>query len=242
MFARQPSEEWTEAANCLATVARTLSSAIHEANNMLQVIAGSAEMMQMQGQAQPASLAPSVVRRAEIIAEHAHRVSALLGSVRDLSKCQPRRDGETTDLRKAIDTVIELRRHALNRGRIAMSVEAQAEAIPVRASWRPVMQLLLNLILNAEQAVDGRQGAAITIAVRRDGASVLLTLRDNGAGLPRVPPEPFALHELSDSAPMLGLGLVAARRLAANEGGSLELESSGDGTTASLRLKAVESR
>ena len=238
MLDRQPPDEWIEAANCLATVARTLSSVVHEANNMLQVIAGSAEMMQMQGQGQPASAVPSVVRRAEIIADHAHRVSALLGNVRDLSKCQPRRDGEKTDLRKAIDTVIDMRRHALTRGRIAITVEAQDAAIPVRAGWRPVMQLLLNLMLNAEQAVDDRQGAAITIAVTRDAESVLLTLRDNGVGLPQVQPEPFALHELSDTAPLLGLGLVAARRLAANEGGSLDLQSTGDGTTASLRLKA----
>ena len=105
--------------------------------------------------------------------------------------------------------------------------------------WRPVMQLLLNLMLNAEQAVDDRQGAAITIAVTRDAESVLLTLSDNGVGLPQVQPEPFALHELSDTAPLLGLGLLAARRLAANEGGSLDLQSTGDGTTASLRLKAV---
>ena len=73
-----------------------------------------------------------------------------------------------------------------------MSVEAPDAAIPVRASWRPVMQLLLNLMLNAEQAVDDCQGAAITIAVTRDAESVLLTLRDNGVGLPQVQPEPVA--------------------------------------------------
>ena len=59
---RPPSDEWVEAANCLATVADTLSSAVHEANNMLQVITGSAEMIQMHG-----GLPPSVIKRTEIM-------------------------------------------------------------------------------------------------------------------------------------------------------------------------------
>ena len=80
-MAERPSDEWIEAANCLATVAQTLSSAVHEANNMLQVIAGSAELIQMQR-----TLPENVVRRADAIAEQAHRVSALLGTLRDLSK------------------------------------------------------------------------------------------------------------------------------------------------------------
>ena len=44
-MAEHPPDEWIEAANCLATVAQQLSSVVHEANNMLQVIAGSAEMI-----------------------------------------------------------------------------------------------------------------------------------------------------------------------------------------------------
>jgi len=80
---RPPSDEWVEAANCLATVADTLSSAVHEANNMLQVITGSAEMIQMHG-----GLPPSVIKRTEIISAHAQRVSALIGALRDLSKAR----------------------------------------------------------------------------------------------------------------------------------------------------------
>ncbi len=77
MTDQSPSEAWVEAANCLATVAHQLSSAIHEANNLLQVIAGSAEMIQC-----TPGLSAEVVKRTETISEHAHRVSLLLSSTR----------------------------------------------------------------------------------------------------------------------------------------------------------------
>ena len=57
----------------LATVAHQPSSAMHEANNLLQVTAGSAEMIQ-------SSVGlPDDAETGRIIAEHAHRVSSLLG-------------------------------------------------------------------------------------------------------------------------------------------------------------------
>jgi signal transduction histidine kinase len=234
MAEHPPSDEWVEAANCLATVAHTLSSAVHEANNMLQVITGSAEMIQMQ-----AGLPPAVVKRTEMIAEQAQRVSTLIGSLRDLSKVDPRRAGEATNLVTVITSALDLRRHALNRGQIAVSVDAGDPPPMARAGWRPLMQIVLNLLLNAEQAVQGRAGAAIAVRAVQDGDAVTLSIADNGAGLPEQLPLPWTLQERPDASPLLGLGLVAVRRLAEREGGSFELRPGADGTTAVVRLKVA---
>ena len=230
---RSPSDEWVEAANCLATVAHTLSSAVHEANNMLQVITGSAEMIQMQ-----AGLPPAVLKRTGVIAEHAQRVSTLIGSLRDLSKVDPVRDADATNLATVITSALDLRRHALNRGQISVSVDAGDEPPSARAGWRPLMQIVLNLLLNAERAVQGRAGAAIAVRVVREGDAVVLSIADNGTGLPAQLPLPWTLQERPDASPLLGLGLSAVRRLVAREGGSFELRSGPDGTTAVVTLKA----
>lgn len=231
-MAEHPSDEWIEAANCLATVAHQLSSVMHEANNMLQVIAGSAEMIQLD----PA-LPETVLRRSTTIADHAHRVSALLGSVRELSRYAPHQDGETTDLASVARAALSMRRHALNRAHTALTVEGGDVPVVVRASWRSVMQMLLNLLLNAEDAVKGRSGAAIAIRFERAGSDVILSVRDNGPGL-HTRAEMYALTPLDDGAPRLGLGLSACERLARREGGSLAVRSDDGGTTAVLMLRA----
>lgn len=231
---RSPSDDWIEAANCLATVAHTLSSAVHEANNMLQVITGSAEMIQMHG-----DLPPGVLKRTDIISEHAQRVSALIGSLRDLSKVAPPSPADATNLVAVISTALDLRRHALNRGHIAVTVDAGDRPPIARASWRSLMQVVLNLLLNAERALQGRAGAAIAVRAVRDGEEVVLSIADNGTGLPVQLPLPWTLQERPDAAPLLGLGLVAVRRLAEREGAVFVMRSDETGTTAELRLRAA---
>ncbi len=231
---QSPSDEWVEAANCLATVAHTLSSAVHEANNMLQVITGSAEMIQMHG-----GLPPGVLKRTDVIAEHAQRVSALIGSLRELSKVGPSAPADSTNLVTIITSALDLRRHALNRGQIAVSVDAGDRPPVARASWRVLMQMVLNLLLNAERALHGRAGGAIVVRAVREADEVMLSIADNGVGLPAQLPLPWTLQEQPDASPLLGLGLMAVRRLAEREGGSFHLRSGADGTTAVVRLRAA---
>jgi C4-dicarboxylate-specific signal transduction histidine kinase len=234
MTDRIPDDEWLEAANCLATVAHQLSSAAHEANNLLQVIAGSAEMIQLN----PA-LPEKVLQRATTIAEHAHRVSTLLGSVRELAKFAPPRTADQTNLVAIVSAALDVRRHALTRGRVSVSTGYDEPPPVARISWRPAMQLILNLLLNAEYAVRARESGTIDIQVRRDAETVVVTVRDNGSGLPRPAPERFALRTMPDGPPLLGIGLVAAQRIAGRERGTLEISAGEEGTIARLTLPGV---
>ncbi len=106
-----------------------------------------------------------------------------------------------------------------------------------RASWRPAMQVVLNLLLNAEQAVRGRQAPAIAIRLTADASSARVAVLDNGGGGVPVEPPLFTLAPLPDAAPRLGLGLSASGWLAEREGGRLEVDATGDGTTAVLTLR-----
>jgi len=225
------SAEWIEAANCLATVAHQLSSAIHEANNLLQVIAGSAEMIQFK-----AGLPDDVLKRAEVIAEHAHRVSSLLGTARELTKFPPHTTGETLDLRAAVYQAIELRKHAIGREQIALCVEVGDEPVVVCANARPTLQVVLNLMLNAEQALCERRDGRLELRLTRDAQSATLTVSDNGSGYPVEAVQAFTLQREDGAAPRLGLGLLAARWMAEREGGRLDVSGSPAGTVATLRL------
>ena len=234
MSDQDPSAEWIEAANSLATVAHQLSSAMHEANNLLQVIAGSAEMIQFK-----AGLPDDVLKRTEVIAEHAHRVSSLLGTARELTKFPPRTEGQTIDLRGVIYQAIELRKHALGRAQICLSSSLGDEPLVVRANARPTLQIVLNLMLNAEQAIGSRRDGRIDLRLSRDAAGASLVVQDNGSGYGADAARAFTLQVQGETSPRLGLGLLAARWMAEREGGTLDLSGSPAGTLATLRLPVL---
>ena len=231
----EPTDEWIEAANCLATVAHQLSSAMHEANNLLQVIAGSAEMIQFKS-----GLSDDVRKRTEVIAEHAHRVSSLLGGARDLAKFLPRQAGQATDIRAVVHRALELRKHALLRAQLQVSVDIGDAPRAVMVNARPALQVVLNLLLNAEQALRGRQNGTIAVRLMRENRDIVVTIADNGPGLTEETPSRFALCLEPDASPRLGLGLSAAHWMCRRDGGQLEVRSGQDGTVATLRLPAAD--
>jgi two-component system C4-dicarboxylate transport sensor histidine kinase DctB len=234
MTDRVPTDDWIEAANCLSTVAHQLSSAMHEANNLLQVIAGSAEMIQLNP-----GLPEDVTRRTAIIADHAHRVSSLLGVVRDLSKFAQGQPGDTTDLLAVVHAALDMRKHSLSRRQVDVAIEAGDDAVLARVGWRPAMQVVLNLLLNAEQAVVGRVGPRVVIRLDREDDVAVLTIADNGAGMPG-DSDRFSLRLNQDAPPRLGMGLMAAEQVARRHSGRLEWSSSPEGVSATLRLPAVD--
>jgi signal transduction histidine kinase/DNA-binding response OmpR family regulator len=120
-------------------------------------------------------------------------------------------------------------------------LEVEHEPLPpISMVENPVRQILINLILNAIQAVG--EGGLVRVSTRRsaDGEQVLFAVRDDGPGI-----APDQLERIFD--PMFttkpegsGLGLSIARELAASNGGTIHVESSpGNGATFTLRLPAV---
>jgi len=106
---------------------------------------------------------------------------------------------------------------------------------PVAVSPVQLSQLLTNLLLNAEQAME--EHGHIWLDARREGDQLRLVVRDDGPGMPpevvgRVL-EPFFTTKQSGT----GLGLSIVRGIIAGAGGRLELTSvEGEGTTAAIDL------
>ena len=105
-----------------------------------------------------------------------------------------------------------------------MTTDAQ---LHVEGSALLLHQALLNLIVNAEQALAGRPGGAIAVDVERQSGWVQVSVSDNGPG---VAPEivatmfdPFVTTRSRDEAS--GIGLTVAREIAERHGGTLTHES-----------------
>jgi len=107
----------------------------------------------------------------------------------------------------------------------------------VRADRDQILQVLLNLVRNAVEAMP--DGGPVRVTARREGEAVVFSVTDSGPGispedLPRVFEPYFTTKEGGT-----GLGLAIARRIAEEHGGRLDLESTpGRGATFTLRLPA----
>lgn len=209
-----------EEINRLRIVARVLANAAHDVNNALQIISGSAELLDGR-----TDLAPPVQRRIEAIGVQATRAA---GTMRELSAYArgDERGRRPLDVAEVVATALALRDFTIKRARIAVRVD-RSDARPYQAvaDRRDLLQILLNLLLNAERALAGREHAELVIALDRRGGELEVAVADNGPGIPdasraRLRDRDWAALVDPNAT---GVGLWIAARLAERHGGRLEI-------------------
>jgi C4-dicarboxylate-specific signal transduction histidine kinase len=121
------------------------------------------------------------------IAKDGNRAGEIINRIRDLiRKAPPRRD--QLDLNGAIREVVELTRGEATKNNVSVRTEL-ADSLPrVRGDRVELQQVVLNLAVNALEAMDGvtegPRELLISTVVRQAG--VLVSVRDSGSGLPAV--------------------------------------------------------
>ncbi len=105
------------------------------------------------------------------------------------------------------------------------------------ADERALHQVLLNLVHNAADAVAGRSGGRVEIALRREGRRLAVLVRDNGPGLSTEQRQKLFRPFFTSKPKGTGLGLVIVKKLVARMGGTVEVESvQGKGATFRVSL------
>jgi C4-dicarboxylate-specific signal transduction histidine kinase len=208
-----PPIDWLERVNRLSLLSRLVASTLHDMNNALQVVGGGLELLHLQ------SADLQAVSRA--IGGKTERMNALL---QDLSRFM--RDAgdvpQPVELRALAEQALALRQFSMGRLRVTRTAEGDPVVVP--AVRREVLQVLLNLLVNAESALKGTSGPTLRIVVSGTPGGATLVVEDNGPGVPaeRVP----CLFEQDGRWPPapveeLGIGLAVSRALAERRGGSL---------------------
>ena len=221
-----PSTAWLERANRLALTARLLSSTVHDINNALQVISGNGELLELAPNADAA-----IIKRGQTIRTHARRASGLLTELMAFARDASGRALPVT-MKDVATQAVTMRHYALTKLRVAVSVEGDEG--PVVGNPRHLVQVALNLVANAEQALAGRPGATLRLQVQRDAARTTLSVIDNGPGLdPHVERRLFEAEVQSIDAPDgLGIGLSVSKWLIEQQKGTLTYAREADGGSA----------
>jgi two-component system, LuxR family, sensor kinase FixL len=216
--------------NRATLVAHTVRTAIHEVNNVLQMISGSTEML-----GSNPSMPPEAAKRLDAILRQTARGHAILQAVGELARREAS-DERLVDVGTAAEQVLEMRRYEHNRAGLVASLNRQSGH--ARIDPQHLKQMLLNLVLNAEQAVAGLPRGTISVEVSQAEQVIEVRVSDNGSGL-RSDQDPFAAFRTTRGPAAPGLGLTATRLLAERYGGTIEVVDRTPGTASVLRLPAA---
>jgi PAS domain S-box-containing protein len=204
------------------TMGELTASIAHEVNQPLGAIVTSAAAGARWLATKPPQL--DKARRAlERIANDGKRAAEVIRRIRALMKRQAPRK-EWLDINDTIREVIELAQYQLRRSEILVETRLGHDLPVVRCDRVQLQQVLLNLIINAIEAMSGikERPRELTIVSTSDGPdAVSIEVRDSGTGLdPKDAPhlfEPFYTTKTEG----LGIGLSISRSILEAHGGRL---------------------
>ena len=219
----------------LVSLGEVTASMAHEFNNPLGIIMGFAE--DLLNDLDPND---SNYRSLKIIEEEAKRCSKLVGDLMQIAR-PTSAEFSSVSIPEAIEKTLQLVNNRLYKQKISLEKKLQADLSRIYADRQQLEQVLLNLYLNAIDAMPdgGKLFVEATIMKSDDSVSTaLITVSDTGFGiadadLPRIF-QPFFTAKKKRG---MGLGLPICERIIKNHGGKIEVESQpGQGTTFKIYL------
>lgn len=216
----------------LETVGLLASSIAHDINSPLMGITNYAAMLKedLEAANMPTSIINEIIREAD-------RIEGLVKN--GLSFCRDANDEPREyDLHEILDGVRTLVQTLLRQDGITLVEDVSAGLPPIHCSSERIQQVLLNLIMNARDALnekfpdDGREHEKhITLKARVEGRNgtglIRITVEDNGGGIPDTVRahlfEPFVSTKPRGKG--TGLGLAICQRIVSDHQGDIKVDS-----------------
>jgi signal transduction histidine kinase len=218
----------------LATVGRLAAGLAHEVGNPLGAISGYAEVARSR---LPAGASADLAEAIDRIASAAERIDRTVRDLLDFARPAPL-VLRPVAVASAVDGAVRLARVQSRFKGVDVEVDVGPDAGSVLADEHHLAQVLLNLLLNAGDAMRGR--GRVRVAARPGaGGTVIVEVVDTGPGIPEPDLarifDPF--FSTKEPGAGTGLGLAICHRIVETFGGSIEAENSpAGGAVFRLRL------
>jgi PAS domain S-box-containing protein len=209
----------------LAAMGQMIGGFAHELNNPLTSILGMAELLQEGGVSEAAH------KQITILHQQARRAAEIVQNLQYFAR-PPAPGRSQVNLNELVQRTVQMQAYPLRKSNITVDF-LQEPAIPaVVADPNQLMQVFLNLLLNAEQAIrESREKGTIRVRIGRNPDSVWIVFQDDGPGI-----APENLTHIFD--PFFttrrpgrgtGLGLSICKTVLREHGGNIEAASAPGG-------------
>jgi len=158
------------------------------------------------------------------IAEQAARAAAVTQKLRGFLRNSPPARSVADVNALAASAAALLRTEARDRGAV-LNLDLCAEPLAVEVDVLQVEQVLINLLRNAFDAVDGSETGVVTLATRLGGNEAVVEVRDNGPGVPAESVARIFDAFYTTKPQGMGIGLALSRTIAESFDGALILDS-----------------
>ncbi len=221
-------------AEVLATMGRMAAGIAHEIRNPLGIIRATAERLARRSG--PAGGEDPLLKS---IPEEVDRLNAILSGYLSFAADRPS-ELRPVDLVAVVEQTLDHIRREIEQAGIVVETELALATAPVRGDPGRLRQVLLNLILNARQAMPA--GGRLRIELGPDSARprIRLAVTDTGVGIPRRRLRDVWKPFYTSRADGSGLGLAIVQRIISEQGGQVAIDSEeGRGTRVTVFLPSI---
>ncbi len=205
--------------NRITTMGQLTASIAHEINQPVAAIVTNADAALRWLGSEPPNLDETQHALTDIVKD-GHRVGEIIRRIRSLIKGSPSRN-DRLDINDPILEVITLTNSEVQRNGVSLQIRLADGLPPIQGDRIQLQQVILNLIVNAVEAMSARDGAReLLISTEKDGLnSVLVAVSDSGPGL-----DPQGVDHLFDAfyttkSGGMGMGLSICRSIIEAHGG-----------------------
>jgi signal transduction histidine kinase len=221
-------EQAREAAR-MAAIGHLSAGIAHEVRNPLSGIKGAMEILKTELDEQHPKYC-----FVGIIEKEISRLEALVTEFLRFAR-PPAPETAPDNLNRVALSVMELANKHLTNNRVRVGMELADDVPTSFIDSNQVKQVILNLILNAEQAMP--DGGALTVSTRAEDGWLAVDVSDTGEGIPEERIEDIFSPFFTTRPGGTGLGLAVSRRIARAHGGDITVVSRrGQGTTFTVKL------
>lgn len=223
----------------LTAMGSLLAGVAHELNNPLAIVMGRASLLE-----EKCDREPELRAEAQRIRQAAERCGRIVRTFLNMARSKPSQRGPVS-LNEMVRAAADMLQYGYRTHNIAQELDLGEGLPPVMADSDEIGQVVMNLLINAQQALAGHEGPRRVrvqsgVEPRRDNREprVWLRVEDNGPGVPAAVRqhvfEPFFTTKPEGLG--TGLGLAMSRSLVRAHGGDLMLEAGSALGGASFRL------
>lgn len=165
----------------------------------------------------------------DIIARNSQRINQLITELLDSSK-PTQIEVKACQVNDLIETTLQLAIDRIHLKKIKLVKEYGEEIPVVMLDEEKIKTALLNLIINAVEAMEEEKGI-LTIRTRQRAGRCIIEVEDNGSGISKENMENLFVPFFSKKSKGMGLGLTAAQNIIITHKGTIDVESTvGKGT------------